>query len=91
VLLDEFLAKVQAQVDKVNKWFGDRLEWIEKIYDQYYKNHLKKELTEKRDAALEDLGLRAQIAGAKVHDARENLRINQAAALEDLIGFAFTE
>lgn len=82
---------MQVQVDKVNKWFGDRLEWIEKIHDQYYKNHLKAELTEKRDAALADLGARAQLAGAKVHDARENLRINQAAALDDLTAFAFSE
>ena len=90
-LLDEFLAKVQVQTDKVNKWFGDRLEWIEKLHDEYYKNHLKKELTEKRDHALADLGARAQLAEAKAFDASENLRINQDAALDDLVGFAISE
>jgi DNA anti-recombination protein RmuC len=35
--LDEFLANVQEQRDLINEWFADRLEWIEKLTDDYYR------------------------------------------------------
>jgi hypothetical protein len=40
-VLDPFLADVNAQSDKVEGWFNDKLAWIEQLYDSYYKEHLK--------------------------------------------------
>jgi hypothetical protein len=53
--LDSLTAKINENVEKINKWFGERLEWIEGIYDVHYKAQLHDSLTEKRDAALADL------------------------------------
>ena len=48
----DYTAQVEAQIDNVNKWFGDRLEWVEKIYDEVYKGKLRDELIVARDDAL---------------------------------------
>ena len=47
--VDPYIAQVQVQIDNVNKWFGDRLEWVGKIYDQVYREKLGAELMMFRD------------------------------------------
>jgi hypothetical protein len=90
-LLDAFLATVQTQIDNVNEWFGDRLEWIEKLYDDYYKEHLKKELTEKRDAALADLQARYDDAVAFTAASQTTLWSNMLAAWDALVAWGEAE
>ena len=53
--LGNVASKINENIGKVNTWFGDRLEWIEGLYDDHYKQELKTQLIEKRDAALADL------------------------------------
>ena len=39
----------------MDEWFGDRLEWIEELYDEVYKGKLRKDLVMFRDASIADL------------------------------------
>ena len=54
-LTDAYIALIQAQLDNVDEWFGDRLEWIEELYDEVYKGKLRKDLVMFRDASIADL------------------------------------
>ena len=54
-LTDAYIAPIQAQLDNVDEWFGDRLEWIEELYDEVYKGKLRKDLVMFRDASIADL------------------------------------
>ena len=48
-LVDAYVPLVQEQIDNVESWFGDRLEWIEELYDQVYKEKLREKLEGIRD------------------------------------------
>ena len=50
--LEDFQAAIQEAIDDANKWFGERLEWVAKLYDTTYREQLEQQLTERRDAAL---------------------------------------
>jgi hypothetical protein len=88
-LLDAFIATVDAQRDNVAKWFGDRLEWVNRLHDDAYRAHLIAELEAKRDSANADLDAREATARAKVETARNNLATNQSGSYDDLANNAF--
>jgi len=72
-LLDAFHADIDVHLGKVDAWFGDRLEWIEKLYDSYYKTHLIAELEAKRDASTASLNERRVAAQDLADEGRHYL------------------
>ena len=56
-LVDPYVVLVQEQIDNVDEWFGDRLEWIEELYDEVYKQNLKNQLEMIRDSSIDNLNL----------------------------------
>jgi hypothetical protein len=62
--VDVFQGKVDAEADKVDGWFADKLEWADKLYDSYYKEHLINELNHKRDSTLASLQARRDASQA---------------------------
>jgi len=49
---------VNAEKDKVNAWFADQMEWANKLYDSYYKEHLLETLATKLANTLDSLDQR---------------------------------
>jgi hypothetical protein len=82
--LDAFNADVDAQVAKVETWFGDRLDWVDKLYDSQYKGHLVAQLETKRDESLASLQARADTCQALVDSANDTLDMNLAGDEEAL-------
>jgi hypothetical protein len=74
--LDAFTADIATQEGKVNAWFGDRLEWVGKLFDSGYKERLVQELEQKRDEALQSLADRQATAEGIMADSREQLDDN---------------
>ena len=58
--LDAFNAEVDALIEKIDGWFADRIEWVNKLYDDYLKDHLIADLEKKRDEAFAELEARKQ-------------------------------
>lgn len=76
---DDFVARANAEHDKIEGWFNDKLEWVAKLYDSDYKNHLVAELNARRDSACADIDARIATAGAIRDAAQASLAANLAA------------
>jgi hypothetical protein len=56
--LKELQGEISGLNDKIEGWFNERLEWIEKLYDQDLRQYLEDELTYILEATQENLGAR---------------------------------
>jgi hypothetical protein len=74
--LDAFTADIATQEGKVVAWFGDRLEWVAKLFDSGYKERLVAELEQKRDEALASLAGRQETAETIMATSRAQLDSN---------------
>lgn len=65
---------------KVNDWFGERLAWVESLYDSDYKQNIIGQLEAKRDHSLAGLQERRDASQLNMDDMRYRL----ASANEDI-------
>lgn len=76
--LDSVQGDIDVQMGKVNDWFGERLAWVEGLYDTDYKQSIIGQLEDKRDLALAGLQERRDTIQGAMDGWRDSLAQSNA-------------